>query len=341
MAIDDFGTAGLSMFHLERYPVQSIKIDPSFLRETGRPSSGITTITAIVTMARNLGIRVIAEGVESQKELQLVQSMACDGYQGTFFSPALPRTLFAELMRKMRIRRGEKKVEQPAPISESVPQAMPAATVSPVPRKTAEHSIVCPNCHNPYDALVADWCSCLTAEQTLACTHCRKCYCRAPLEIRHKIWDDAPEALWDRKRRQEADLVGLPENPVPGQTKGPLVLLVDDERPILRTGWRLIRSLGFTAIVAQNGEEGLQLARKYKPKIILTDALMPKLGGQEMCQILKQDPETASIKTVIMTAFSGAAKYKTAILKESQFDEQLQKPVEFERLRVVLQKLLG
>jgi len=59
-----------------------------------------------------------------------------------------------------------------------------------------------------------------------------------------------------------------------------------------------------------------------------------------MCTILKRDPATAKMKLVILTSFSGAAKYKANVIRDFHFDEHLQKPVEFDRLRAVLQKLL-
>jgi CheY-like chemotaxis protein len=74
--------------------------------------------------------------------------------------------------------------------------------------------------------------------------------------------------------------------------------------------------------------------------VVISDALMPKMDGRDMCTMLKRDPETARIKTIIMTAFTGASKYKTSALRDYQFDEQLQKPVEYDKLRSTLEKYL-
>ena len=118
------------------------------------------------------------------------------------------------------------------------------------------------------------------------------------------------------------------------------VLVVDDETFVLKTAYKLIRGMGYSVIVGKDGQQGLQLAFHYLPDLIISDALMPKMDGRELCALLKREPATSKMKMVIMTAFTGAAKYKANVIREFQFDEHLQKPVEFEKLRAVLQKLL-
>ena len=80
--------------------------------------------------------------------------------------------------------------------------------------------------------------------------------------------------------------------------KRPLILVVDDEKDIQRVAVRVLESLGYGLVLAPNGEAGLEIARRYKPDLVLSDALMPKLDGREMCLRLKNDPETAGIKVV-------------------------------------------
>ena len=226
----------------------------------------------------------------------------------------------------------------PAPASKPRPVSQPAPQAS---SASAPYLISCFHCHTRLNALDADWCLCLTSDQTIVCPQCGKCLCKAPLEFGQSVWERAPQAFWDRKRKYDAQHSETPVNPPALVTAQPHVLVVDDERRILNCAHRLLRNLGYSVILAQNGEEGLQIAKEYKPKLVLSDALMPKMDGREMCRRLKADPKTAGIKLVIMTAFTGAGKYKTNILKEHQFDEHLQKPVEFERLKAMLERFFG
>ena len=70
----------------------------------------------------------------------------------------------------------------------------------------------------------------------------------------------------------------------------PLVLLVDDEKDIQRVASRVIQSLGYGLVLGHNGEEGLELAPRYKPDLVLTDALMPRMDGREMARRSRRKP---------------------------------------------------
>jgi len=116
---------------------------------------------------------------------------------------------------------------------------------------------------------------------------------------------------------------------------------VDDEAVIQRVATRAIESLGYGVLVATNGEQGLELARRHKPELVLTDALMPKLDGREMARQLKQDPETAKIKIVLMTALYKGIKYEQEARRAYRVDEYVTKPLDLAQLRAVLLKHLG
>jgi diguanylate cyclase (GGDEF)-like protein/PAS domain S-box-containing protein len=98
LAIDDFGTGHSSLSHLKRFPVHTLKIDPSFVRGVphGQEDSAITQ--AIVAMARSLRLRVVAEGVENKAQLDYLRALGCDAVQGYLFSRPLPAAEFAALL---------------------------------------------------------------------------------------------------------------------------------------------------------------------------------------------------------------------------------------------------
>jgi CheY-like chemotaxis protein len=200
--------------------------------------------------------------------------------------------------------------------------------------------VSCYNCQASFDALASSWCSCLVSKRTVVCSSCLTCFCKAPTIYRQKFWEMAPQSMWDRvidgKKAFE-----LPANPQPEDAARPLILVVDDERDIQRVAVRTIGSLGYGVILGFNGIEGLELAKRYHPDLVLTDAFMPKLDGRILCQRLKADPETAGIKVVIMTGIYTAARYKSEAFREFAADDYLSKPLQFRELREILQKHLA
>ena len=117
-------------------------------------------------------------------------------------------------------------------------------------------------------------------------------------------------------------------------------LLVDDEAGIRRVASLALQALGYGLVIARNGQEGLELARKYRPDLVLTDALMPKLDGRDMCRQIKEDRELAGTKVVVMTSLYKGVKYENQGYKAYLVDDYLVKPLEFGRLRSVLDKHL-
>jgi two-component system phosphate regulon response regulator PhoB len=83
---------------------------------------------------------------------------------------------------------------------------------------------------------------------------------------------------------------------------GTTVLIIEDEKDLAEIIAFNLRREGYTPVVAQDGEAGLDLARADRPDLILLDLMLPRLMGNEVCRILRQDPKTASIPIIIMTA---------------------------------------
>jgi diguanylate cyclase (GGDEF)-like protein/PAS domain S-box-containing protein len=99
VAVDDFGTGYSSLSYLRRFPVDALKIDQSFVRQISASGDDATIVTAVISMARSLNLRVVAEGVEEAKELAFLQDLECDEAQGYLFSRAVPADDFATLLR--------------------------------------------------------------------------------------------------------------------------------------------------------------------------------------------------------------------------------------------------
>jgi EAL domain-containing protein (putative c-di-GMP-specific phosphodiesterase class I) len=92
ISIDDFGTGYSSLSYLRRLPIDSVKIDQSFLAELEKDTSTLPLVRAIVSVAHSLGLTVVAEGVENESQLAALRAVGCDRMQGYLFGPALPAT---------------------------------------------------------------------------------------------------------------------------------------------------------------------------------------------------------------------------------------------------------
>ncbi len=100
LSIDDFGTGYSSLAYLKRFPVDSVKIDRSFINDIPGDPNDTAIVLAIVAMAHTLGLKVIAEGVETALQLQTLVESRCDEYQGFYFSKAVPEYEFLQLLER-------------------------------------------------------------------------------------------------------------------------------------------------------------------------------------------------------------------------------------------------
>jgi len=102
LKIDDFGTGYASLKCLSRLPFDVLKIDRSFVLNMSDSDGTGDTIRAILVLAENLGMEVVAEGIERKEQLAELQSLHCEYGQGYYFSPPLEGEALSDLIRKSR-----------------------------------------------------------------------------------------------------------------------------------------------------------------------------------------------------------------------------------------------
>ena len=105
VAIDDFGTGYSSLAYLKRFPIDSVKLDRSFVDDIPHDVDSIAIAQAIIAMAHTLRLKVVAEGVESEAQVSFLRGEGCDEIQGHYFSAARPANEISRIMRKT-LRRG-------------------------------------------------------------------------------------------------------------------------------------------------------------------------------------------------------------------------------------------
>lgn len=101
-SMDDFGTGYSSLSYLKRFPLDTIKIDRLFVRDIGTDPNDAAIVTAIITLAHGLDMKVIAEGVEAGEQLDYLRQHGFDGMQGYYFSQPVPAEAFTRLLREER-----------------------------------------------------------------------------------------------------------------------------------------------------------------------------------------------------------------------------------------------
>jgi diguanylate cyclase len=100
VSVDDFGTGYSSMSYLQRFPIDKLKIDRTFISEVTSSSDDASIVSAIVSLGHTLKLKVIAEGVETPEQLEFLQMLGCDQYQGFHYSAAMPANELADLIRE-------------------------------------------------------------------------------------------------------------------------------------------------------------------------------------------------------------------------------------------------
>jgi EAL domain-containing protein (putative c-di-GMP-specific phosphodiesterase class I) len=99
IALDDFGTGYSSLSYLRRFPIDTLKVDQSFVRDLTTDAADASIVSAVITMGKGLKMRVVAEGVETREQFSFLEAHECPEAQGYFFSRPVTPEKFATLLR--------------------------------------------------------------------------------------------------------------------------------------------------------------------------------------------------------------------------------------------------
>lgn len=103
LSIDDFGTGYSSFSYLTRFPISTLKIDQSFVKDLPHSENAVSIVSAIAGMAQSLGLKTVAEGVETREQAQYLTELGCDQLQGYYYSRPVPAEEFARLLQQQVI----------------------------------------------------------------------------------------------------------------------------------------------------------------------------------------------------------------------------------------------
>jgi EAL domain-containing protein (putative c-di-GMP-specific phosphodiesterase class I) len=103
LAIDDFGTGYSSLAQIQHFPIDTLKVDRSFIRNLAQDSENQAITQAIITMGKTLKLTVVAEGVETQEQKDFLRDLICDEMQGFYFSKPIASDQFGDLLRNNNI----------------------------------------------------------------------------------------------------------------------------------------------------------------------------------------------------------------------------------------------
>ena len=120
---------------------------------------------------------------------------------------------------------------------------------------------------------------------------------------------------------------------------GKRILIVDDEPHIIMMLEMRLQAMGYVSIIARDGQQALDLAKKEMPDLIILDVMMPKMDGYKVCGLLKADTRYKSIPVVIFTA--RAQEQDRKMSKEVGADAYLNKPINVDELKQTIEGFLG
>jgi CheY-like chemotaxis protein len=196
--------------------------------------------------------------------------------------------------------------------------------------------VQCMQCATTFDAMTAPWCRCVTKKISVACPECRFCLCKASQAAVTSFWFKAPQPLVERRRNEQARRVAAAAVRTPEDKT--TVLIVDDDEEIRLIAEYALQEMGYRTLTAPSADAALVLLTKMRPDVVLTDALMPKTDGRELCRLIKE--RDAGLKVVVMTSLYTGTRYRNEGMTRFRADEYLAKPIDFGQLQTILQKLV-
>jgi CheY-like chemotaxis protein len=180
------------------------------------------------------------------------------------------------------------------------------------------------------------WCACGTS--SLICTACAQCFCEASPEWQAEFWRQAPQEI--RAGHLLDSSSSRPEHNPYESCVRPLMLVVDDDSVIHAILIRLLASFPGTVLHARDGHQALAIARRARPDLLLTDALLPGVDGRVVAKTLKLEPATSAMRVVVMSGLYKGARYRNEAFREFHADAYLEKPVTAASLAEVIEKTL-
>lgn len=198
----------------------------------------------------------------------------------------------------------------------------------------------CFHCDKTFDLLPAPFCSCTTRERSFVCPGCGECACEASLRERSQFRTRVSLALVERLTHEKSEGVARLAALTPFSVSRPFAIVVDDDPLMLTVADHALRAMGYSTLVLSNPEEALAIAAAIVPDLLLTDALMPRMDGRELCRRLKSDLRTREIKIVVMSGLYRGTVYKNQAFKEFAVDGYVSKPLAPAVLREAVNGLL-
>lgn len=122
------------------------------------------------------------------------------------------------------------------------------------------------------------------------------------------------------------------------------ILIIDDDRDVASALMRVLQSHGYTACHAADGEQGVRMAEKEKPDLILLDFFMPFKNGFEVCREIRENSEISSVPIIALTAFGqdiGEVHGMTRNGETLEFQDRIEKPFEFNALLYRMEKIIS
>jgi CheY-like chemotaxis protein len=166
------------------------------------------------------------------------------------------------------------------------------------------------------------------------------------MPYKRRLWGEAPRELREDVRRfrvqigaqigAQISVHGTPESTSPDDGPEPVVLVVDDDEAMRSLVACYAEHLGYRTISAGGAEEALAVCASEHVDVVITDALMPKMDGRELCHQLKSTPQGATIAVVLMTSVYKARAYRNEAISRFRVDTVLSKPLDFDALAQTL-----